>query len=62
MHGSQKILKDNENELLIQLKLFITHDFIMDILSFGENVKVIQPASLIADVKSSYQDALNLYI
>ena len=62
LHGSQKILKDNENELLIQLKLFITHDFIMDILSFGENVKVIQPASLIADVKSSYQDALNLYI
>ena len=61
LHESQKILLDNESELLIQLTLFITHDFFMEILSYGENVKVIKPDNLIANLKASYQDALTLY-
>jgi len=61
LHESQKIILDNENELLIQLTLFITHDFFMEILSYGENVKIIKPVNLIASLKDSYQDALNLY-
>ena len=61
LHESQKILKDNDEELLIHLQLFLTHDFLMELLSYGENVKVIRPVSLIDDLKSSYQAALNLY-
>lgn len=61
LHESQIILKDNENELVIQLKLFLTHDFLMELLSYGENVKVIRPKKLISDLKLSYQSALNLY-
>ena len=60
-HESQKVLKDTDEELLIKLTLFLTHDFIMELLSYGGNVKVIQPESLIADLKKAYQDALNLY-
>lgn len=61
LHESQVILKDNEQELLIKLTLYITHDFFMEILSFGENVKVIQPESLISDLISTYKNALSLY-
>ena len=61
LHESQEILKDNESELLVKLTLFITHDFFMEILSHGDNVKVIQPDSLIADLKNSYKNAMNLY-
>lgn len=61
LHESQVVLKDNEQELVIKLTLFITHDFFMEILSFGENVKVLQPDSLIADLKEAYANALNLY-
>lgn len=61
LHGSQVILKDNKDELLIRLTLFVTHDFFMEILSFGDNVKVIQPESLIAEVKKAYENALKLY-
>lgn len=61
LHESQVILKDNEDELLIKLTLFVTHDFFMEILSFGDNVKVIQPESLIAEVKKTYENALKLY-
>ena len=61
LHASQVILKDNEEELLIKLTLFLTHDFLMEILSYGDNVKVIQPESLIEDLKTSYENALKLY-
>ena len=61
LHESQQILKDNDEELIIKLTLFITHDFFMEILSFGENVKVIKPDSLINDLKTALKNALNLY-
>jgi len=61
LHETQEILADNEDELLIKLKIFITHDFFMELLSHGENVKVIKPDNLIADLKSSYLKAINRY-
>lgn len=61
LHESQEILNDNSDELLVKLTLYVTHDFLMEILSFGENVKVIAPSNLIEDVRRSYQNALNLY-
>lgn len=61
LHETQKTLVDNENELRIKLTLFITHDFFMELLSYGANLRVIQPDSLINDMKSTFQNALNLY-
>ena len=46
LHISQKVLIDDENELRISLELHLTHDFFMEIRSFGEDVEVIEPASL----------------
>lgn len=61
LHESQEILKDNEKELLIKLTLFVTYDFLMELLSFGEYIKVIQPENLIKDVKNVFRKALNRY-
>jgi predicted DNA-binding transcriptional regulator YafY len=61
LHESQRILEDNEEELRIALNLYVTHDFIMELLSYGENVKVIQPGSLIVELKAVYSEALNQY-
>jgi len=61
LHHTQKVLKDNDKELLIALTLYITHDFIMELLSFGENVEVIKPKSLIEELKASYTRALKNY-
>ena len=60
-HDSQKILIDNEDELRIQLKLFITYDFYMELLSHGNNVKVLQPQSLIDDLKLTARNMGQLY-
>ena len=61
LHESQEIMKDNQEELLIKLKLVVTHDFVMEILSHGEYVKVIKPDNLISDVKTAFINALSLY-
>lgn len=61
LHDSQEILIDNDVELRIQLKLFITHDFFMELLSFGENLKVIEPQSLIHDIKSTVRKIQGIY-
>lgn len=61
LHKTQEILEDTEYDFRIKLKICLTHDFFMELLSFGANMKVIEPKSLITDLKSVYQNALNLY-
>lgn len=61
LHESQQILIDNEDELKVKLTLFVTHDFFMELLSYGENLRVIKPESLINDLKSTFKNVLKLY-
>ena len=61
LHTSQEILKDTDKELLIKLTLYITHDFIMELLSFGDNVEIIAPDDLINIMSTIYQNASNKY-
>ncbi|MCH8535899.1 MAG: WYL domain-containing protein [Flavobacteriaceae bacterium] len=61
LHNTQQILTDNETELRIKLKLYITHDFVMELLSFGGNMKVIQPKSLIKQIKQAHENAYRQY-
>ena len=61
LHPSQKVIADHPEYLLISLKLYITFDFVKEILSMGNLVKIIQPQSLIKQVKSNLQQALEQY-
>ncbi len=61
LHETQQILIDSKDEIRIKLKVYLTHDFLMEILKYGESVKVIQPESLITELKTNYQNALNQY-
>ena len=61
LHASQEVIRDNDDELLIKLKLFITHDLVMELLSFGNTVKVMEPERLANLIKSSHYDAFNVY-
>lgn len=61
LHSSQKILVDNDTELRVSLKINLTQDFKMELLSMGENVKVLAPQRLTDDVKATYEKALNNY-
>jgi predicted DNA-binding transcriptional regulator YafY len=61
LHPSQKILIDNEEELRISLQLYLTQDFIMELLSLGDTVKVIEPKKLADELKERYKSALKNY-
>lgn len=61
LHASQEILVDNENEFRIRLELCTTHDFIMELLSYGNTVKVITPNSLTEKLKEIYYSAFSQY-
>jgi predicted DNA-binding transcriptional regulator YafY len=61
LHESQQILIDNDEELRIKLTVFITHDFFMELLSYGEKLIVIKPDSLINEMKSTFKNVLKRY-
>ena len=58
IHESQEILADTAKELRIKLTLFITHDLVMEILSYGVGVKIISPERLINEIRTIHQGAL----
>ena len=62
LHHSQKIIFDSETELRVKLKLHITHDFIMDLLSHGSELKIISPESLRSRIIEELNNSLNSYI
>ncbi|MDR0681875.1 MAG: WYL domain-containing protein [Dysgonamonadaceae bacterium] len=61
LHETQEIIRDTEDELRIRLYLYLTHDFLMELLSYGNTVKVIKPKQLITELKRIYTEALKQY-
>lgn len=61
IHHSQKILKDTDKELRVQLELVINTELKMQILSYGDKVKVVSPAGLAAEVKEVARNLVKAY-
>ena len=58
LHSSQKILIDNKDEFRISLRLKITNDFVMALLSRSSSLTVISPQHLRERIKNIYKQAL----
>jgi predicted DNA-binding transcriptional regulator YafY len=61
LHDTQQVLVDNDVEIKIKLKLCLTHDLLMELLSFGDNMKVIEPKSLVHQIKQALEKAYGQY-
>ena len=61
LHESQQILETKNNEVLIGLELFLTDDFISEILSMSRSVRVIEPKKLKEKVKTILKETLEKY-
>lgn len=59
LHHSQQVVVDTDDEFRIRLRLKITNDFVMALLSRSNSLTVIRPAHLRERIKNIYQDALN---
>ncbi len=61
LHETQEVLVDNDKETRIKLKLCLTHDLFMELLSFGANMKVIEPKKLSDEIKEAHKKAYKQY-
>lgn len=61
LHTSQIIVLDNEEKLIVELLIHPTNDFIMELMRFGAEVKVIEPEVLRNTVKDRVTQMIKLY-
>lgn len=61
IHGSQKIKKKNDNNVLIELSLQLNYEFISLLFSYGEDVVVIEPEELKNIIKTKAERVVKNY-
>lgn len=61
LHDTQEVMEDTEEHLIVTIEVYITHDLIMELLSYGDTLTVLEPPELIAELKTIYRNALNQY-
>jgi predicted DNA-binding transcriptional regulator YafY len=58
LHHSQVVLTDTGDEFRIKVRLRITNDFVMELLSRSNSLTVIEPLSLRERIRKIYQEAI----
>ncbi len=61
LHQTQNIVKETSVFVQFSIKVGITPELIMDLLSYGDGVKVLQPESLKNEIKKRLRNALKNY-
>jgi len=61
LHHSQQLLVENKKEIQFSYFLRSTYDFKMELLSYGNQVKVIEPDTLRKCIKKKLLAAIDLY-
>ena len=61
LHESQSITAETGDFITFEIYIHLTHDFIMELLRYGSNVKVLAPQSLIATMKERAGEMVDLY-
>lgn len=61
LHHSQKIVSEKEKECIVELFISPTRDFIMEILSMGKEITVLEPVSLRENITEILKKSLRNY-
>ena len=61
LHHSQRIVKDDEKDTIVELKVYLTHDFKMEVLSHGHEAKVLEPAHFGKEIEEELLKNLTQY-
>ena len=61
LHLSQQILKENKKEVVVQLKVYVTQELVMAILSYGAAVQVVKPVKLREKIKEMAGELVKKY-
>ncbi|GAA4829250.1 WYL domain-containing transcriptional regulator [Algivirga pacifica] len=61
VHPTQEILKEEGGACIVRLKLVNNFELRSWLMSFGPNVRILEPAFLRDEIKNAFQQALNAY-
>lgn len=61
LHHSQQVIKETNDEIQVAYLVYVSHELIMTILSYGANVKVLKPISLRNQVKAIIKEMSKQY-
>jgi len=61
LHHSQQLIRQNDKEVRIELRVYLTQELLMMILGYGTGVKVIAPKKLVDDVKGIIRAMIRQY-
>ncbi|MFC5410181.1 helix-turn-helix transcriptional regulator [Larkinella bovis] len=61
IHQTQTVLRDDDTECIVKLRLAPNRDLLMHLRSYGEHLKVLQPASLVKAMTESLRAMLERY-
>jgi predicted DNA-binding transcriptional regulator YafY len=62
LHQSQKETKETPEDIYFEFFLHPTYDFMQEILSYGKEVRVLEPKSLVDNIRNHLQESLNSYL
>ena len=61
LHDSQNIIDETGVSVTFEMYICLTHDFVMELMRYDANVKVIEPQSLIHNIKTRIDEVSKLY-
>lgn len=61
LHRSQEIIRDDNEGVLVELNIIINHELKMLIMSFGDQVKVLEPVSLAKEIADISRRVVKAY-
>ena len=61
LHSSQELIEETDNEIRFRYFIRPTYDFKMEILSYGDQVKVIAPETLRSEILKQLKNSLKQY-
>jgi len=61
LHASQVTLINNESEFRIELFVYVAFDLVKELLSYGDGLKVIEPATLAKEIMEMQEKAFRRY-
>ncbi|TRX27992.1 WYL domain-containing protein [Flavobacterium franklandianum] len=62
LHESQHIVEETEDSVVLEIFIHTTNDIMMELLKYGNDVKVLSPISLKDEIKNRISEMSKLYI
>jgi predicted DNA-binding transcriptional regulator YafY len=62
LHDSQRIIAETGDSVTFEMYICLTHDFVMELMRYDANVQVIEPQSLIDNIKKKIDTVRELYM